>query len=94
MVPGFLKIFEEEVGTAFRNSIQERLIRQIPRNKQENGEDDDTNDQFYEEYIDHDMGSDKDEDERYYDEEEDVEKEKEKTVKTDANYKKQRSSLA
>ncbi|KAL0898626.1 hypothetical protein Bca101_082587 [Brassica carinata] len=89
MVPGFLKIFEEEVGTAFRNSIQERLIRQIPRNKQENGEDDDTNDQFYEEYIDHDMGSDKDEDERYYDEEEDVEKEKEKTVKTDANYKKQ-----
>ncbi|KAG2301521.1 hypothetical protein Bca52824_030172 [Brassica carinata] len=51
------------MGTAIRDSIQERLIIQILRNKQENCEDDDTKDQFYEEYIDHDMGS--DEDERY-----------------------------
>ncbi|CAH8380853.1 unnamed protein product [Eruca vesicaria subsp. sativa] len=86
-VAGFLEIFEEgchKMGTAIRDRIQERLIRQIPRNKLENGEDDDTDDQFYEEYFDHDMGSDEDEDEQYYDEEEDVEKEKEKSVKTDA----------
>ncbi|KAJ0240226.1 Choline-phosphate cytidylyltransferase 1 [Hirschfeldia incana] len=88
-VAGFLEIFEEgchKMGTAIRDRIQERLIRQIPRKKVENGEDDDTDDQFYEEYFDHDMGSDEDEDERYYDEEEDVEEEneKEKSVKTDA----------
>ncbi|KAH0883292.1 hypothetical protein HID58_059388 [Brassica napus] len=84
-VAGFLEIFEEgchKMGTAIRDSIQERLIRQIPRKKLENGEDDDTDDQFYEEYFDHDMGSDEDEDERYYDEEEDVEEEK--SVKKDA----------
>ncbi|KAF8056806.1 hypothetical protein N665_1267s0008 [Sinapis alba] len=87
-VAGFLEIFEEgchKMGTAIRDSIQERLIKQIPRNKLENGQDDDTDDQFYEEYFDHDMGSDEDEDEKYYDEEEEVEEEeKEKTVKTDA----------
>ncbi|KAF8063908.1 hypothetical protein N665_1177s0009 [Sinapis alba] len=86
-VAGFLEIFEEgchKMGTAIRDSIQERLIRQIPSNKLENGEDDDTDDQFYEEYFDHDMCSDEDEDEQYYDEEEDVEEEKEKSVKTDA----------
>ncbi|KAJ4907268.1 Choline-phosphate cytidylyltransferase 1 [Raphanus sativus] len=92
-VAGFLEIFEEgchKMGTAIRDSIQERLIKQIPRNKLENGQDDDTDDQFYEEYFDHDMGSDEDEDEKYYDEEEEVEaeaeeeeKEKEKTGKTD-----------
>ncbi|KAL0710573.1 hypothetical protein Bca4012_017551 [Brassica carinata] len=89
-VAGFLEIFEEgchKMGTAIRDSIQERLIKQTPRNKLENGQDDDTDDQFYEEYFDHDMGSDEDEEEKYYDEEEEVEeegKEKEKTVKTDA----------
>ncbi|KAJ4891460.1 Choline-phosphate cytidylyltransferase 1 [Raphanus sativus] len=86
-VAGFLEIFEEgchKMGTAIRDSIQERLIRQIPRNRLENGQDDDTDDQFYEEYFDHDMGSDEDEEERYYDEEEDVEEEKKKTIKTDA----------
>ncbi|KAG5396574.1 hypothetical protein IGI04_018388, partial [Brassica rapa subsp. trilocularis] len=86
-VAGFLEIFEEgchKMGTAIRDRIQERLIRQIPRNRLENGQDDDTDDQFYEEYFDHDMGSDEDEEERYYDEEEDVEEEKDKTVKTDA----------
>ncbi|KAG2242718.1 hypothetical protein Bca52824_095437 [Brassica carinata] len=93
-VAGFLEIFEEgchKMGTAIRDSIQERLIRQIPRNKLENGEDDDTDDQFYEEYFDHDMGSDEDEEERYYDEEEDVEEEneKEKSVKKDAQDNKQ-----
>ncbi|KAG2289204.1 choline-phosphate cytidylyltransferase 1 isoform X1 [Brassica napus] len=89
-VAGFLEIFEEgchKMGTAIRDSIQERLIRQIPRKKLENGEDDDTDDQFYEEYFDHDMGSDEDEDERYYDEEEDVEEEK--SVKKDAQDNKQ-----
>ncbi|CAF2096122.1 unnamed protein product [Brassica napus] len=86
-VAGFLEIFEEgchKMGTAIRDRIQERLIRQIPRNRLENGQDDDTDDQFYEEYFDHDMGSDEDEEERYYDEEEDVEEEKYKTVKPDA----------
>nr|VDC70531.1 unnamed protein product [Brassica rapa] len=86
-VAGFLEIFEEgchKMGTAIRDRIQERLIRQIPRNRLENGQDDDTDDQFYEEYFDHDMGSDEDEEERYYDEEEDVEEEKDKTVKPDA----------
>ncbi|KAJ4907265.1 Choline-phosphate cytidylyltransferase 1 [Raphanus sativus] len=86
-VAGFLEIFEEgchKMGTAIRDSIQERLIKQIPRNKLENGQDDDTDDQFYEEYFDHDMGSDEDEDEKYYDEEEEVEvEEKEETVNTD-----------
>ncbi|KAF2567846.1 hypothetical protein F2Q68_00024650 [Brassica cretica] len=89
-VAGFLEIFEEgchKMGTAIRDSIQERLIRQIPRKELENGEDDDTDDQFYEEYFDHDMGSDEDEDERYYDEEEDVEEEK--SVKKDAQDNKQ-----
>ncbi|XP_009143961.1 choline-phosphate cytidylyltransferase 1 [Brassica rapa] len=86
-VAGFLEIFEEgchKMGTAIRDRIQERLIRQIPRNRLENGQDDDTDDQFYEEYFDHDMGSDEDEEERYYDEEEDVEEEKYKTVEPDA----------
>ncbi|CAN7104206.1 unnamed protein product [Brassica rapa subsp. narinosa] len=85
-VAGFLEIFEEgchKMGTAIRDRIQERLIRQIPRNRLENGQDDDTDDQFYEEYFDHDMGSDEDEEERYYDEEEDVEEEKYKTVEPD-----------
>ncbi|CDY65454.1 BnaC03g71920D [Brassica napus] len=87
-VAGFLEIFEEgchKMGTAIRDSIQERLIKQIPRKKLENGQDDDTDDQFYEEYFDHDMGSEEDEDEKYYDEEEEVEEEeKENAVKTDA----------
>ncbi|XP_009132840.1 choline-phosphate cytidylyltransferase 1 [Brassica rapa] len=87
-VAGFLEIFEEgchKMGTAIRDSIQERLIKQIPRKKLENGQDDDTDDQFYEEYFDHDMGSDEDEDEKYYDEEEELEEEKkENAVKTDA----------
>ncbi|KAL1220421.1 Choline-phosphate cytidylyltransferase 1 [Cardamine amara subsp. amara] len=91
-VAGFLEIFEEgchKMGTAIVDSIQERLMRQKSADRLENGQDDDTDDQFYEEYFDHDMGSD-DEDERYYDEEEveeeekEKEKEKEKTVKTDA----------
>ncbi|KAL1216960.1 Choline-phosphate cytidylyltransferase 1 [Cardamine amara subsp. amara] len=87
-VAGFLEIFEEgchKMGTAIVDSIQERLMRQKSADRLENGQDDDTDDQFYEEYFDHDMGSD-DEDERYYDEEEveEEEKEKEKTVKTDA----------
>uniref|UniRef100_A0A1J3FSY6 choline-phosphate cytidylyltransferase n=1 Tax=Noccaea caerulescens TaxID=107243 RepID=A0A1J3FSY6_NOCCA len=91
-VAGFLEIFEEgchKMGTAIRDSIQERLIKQISRERLENGQDDDTDDQFYEEYFDHDMGSDESEDEKYYDEEEEVEgeeeeKEKEKNVETDA----------
>ncbi|KAF3547854.1 hypothetical protein DY000_02001703 [Brassica cretica] len=91
-VAGFLEIFEEgchKMGTAIRDSIQERLIKQIPRKKLENGQDDDTDDQFYEEYFDHDMGSEEDEDEKYYDEEEELEEEKkENAVKTDAKHNK------
>ncbi|CAN8247707.1 unnamed protein product [Cochlearia groenlandica] len=89
-VAGFLEIFEEgchKMGTAIRDSIQERLIKQISRDKLENGEDDDTDDQFYEEYFEHDMGS--DEDEQYFDEveqeeEEEEERAEEKTIKTEA----------
>ncbi|KAG5404423.1 hypothetical protein IGI04_010580 [Brassica rapa subsp. trilocularis] len=40
--------------------------QKIPRNKLENGEDDDADDQFYEEYFDHDLGRDEDEYERHY----------------------------
>ncbi|KAG2332810.1 hypothetical protein Bca4012_001802 [Brassica carinata] len=91
-VAGFLEIFEEgchKMGTAIRDSIQERLIKQIPRKKLENGQDDDTDDQFYEEYFDHDMGSEEDEDEKYYDEEEELEEEKKETaVKRDAKHNK------
>ncbi|CAN8315712.1 unnamed protein product [Cochlearia groenlandica] len=84
-VAGFLEIFEEgchKMGTAIRDSIQERLIKQLSGDKLENGhdDDDDTDDQFYEEYFDHDMSS--DDDEQYYDEEEVEVEEKDKTVKT------------
>jgi choline-phosphate cytidylyltransferase len=86
-VAGFLEIFEEgchKMGTAIVDSIQERLMRQKSAERLENGQDDDTDDQFYEEYFDHDMGSDDDEDEKFYDEEEVKEEETEKTVMTDA----------
>lgn len=72
------------MGTAIVDSIQERLMRQKSAERLENGQDDDTDDQFYEEYFDHDMGSDDDEDEKFYDEEEVKEEETEKTVMTDA----------
>ncbi|XP_010469622.1 PREDICTED: choline-phosphate cytidylyltransferase 1 [Camelina sativa] len=83
-VAGFLEIFEEgchKMGTAIVDSIQERLMRQKSVDRLENGQDDETDDQFYEEYFDHDMGSD---DEQFYDEEEIKEEEKEHAVKTDA----------
>ncbi|XP_010510060.2 PREDICTED: choline-phosphate cytidylyltransferase 1 [Camelina sativa] len=79
-VAGFLEIFEEgchKMGTAIVDSI----MRQKSVDRLENGQDDDTDDQFYEEYFDHDMGSD---DEQFYDEEEIKEEEKEHAVKTDA----------
>ncbi|EOA27502.1 hypothetical protein CARUB_v10023641mg [Capsella rubella] len=82
-VAGFLEIFEEgchKMGTAIVDSIQERLMRQKSVDMLENGQDDDTDDQFYEEYFDHDMGSEDDEDDKFYDEEEVKEEEKEKTV--------------
>ncbi|EFH55635.1 CTP:phosphocholine cytidylyltransferase [Arabidopsis lyrata subsp. lyrata] len=86
-VAGFLEIFEEgchKMGTAIVDSIQERLMRQKSGERLENGQDDDTDDQFYEEYFDHDMGSDEDEDEKFYDEEEIKEEEKEQKVMADA----------
>ncbi|WZY87113.1 hypothetical protein YC2023_033497 [Brassica napus] len=56
-VAGFLEIFED-------GFIRREVNHKIPRNKLENGEDDDADDQFYEEYFDHDLGRDEDEDER------------------------------
>ncbi|XP_022576049.1 choline-phosphate cytidylyltransferase 1-like [Brassica napus] len=67
---GFLEIFEE--GFIRRGLQSEGVFKRgnqkIPRNKLENGEydDADADDQFYEEYFDHDLGRDEYEDERHY----------------------------
>ncbi|KAH0936436.1 LOW QUALITY PROTEIN: hypothetical protein HID58_013553, partial [Brassica napus] len=90
-VAGFLEIFEDgfirsqivkalSTNNTFTRDCNQRgypreVNHKIPRNKLEN------DDQFYEEYFDHDLGRDEDEDERHYDK--DVEEEEEKTVKTD-----------
>ncbi|WZZ87140.1 hypothetical protein YC2023_115719 [Brassica napus] len=58
-VTGFLEIFEE-------GFIRREVNQKIPRNKLENGEYDDADDQFYEEYFDHDLGRDEYKDERHY----------------------------
>nr|AAA93035.1 CTP:phosphocholine cytidylyltransferase [Arabidopsis thaliana] len=86
-VPGFLEIFEEgshKMGTAIVDQYPRKVNEAKSAERLENGQDDDTDDQFYEEYFDHDMGSDDDEGEKFYDEEEVKEEETEKTVMTDA----------
>ncbi|KAF2540068.1 hypothetical protein F2Q68_00032020 [Brassica cretica] len=53
----------QRVGDCNQRGYPREVNQKIPRNKLENGEDDDTDDQFYEEYFDHDLGRDEDEDE-------------------------------
>ncbi|XP_010522315.1 PREDICTED: choline-phosphate cytidylyltransferase 1 [Tarenaya hassleriana] len=87
-VAGFLEMFEEgchKMGPAIRDRIQERLRKQQSEGFLENGktrdDDDGTDDQFYEEYFDHDIDTDEEEEEEYYDDDEDEEEEEEKEEK-------------
>ncbi|KAF2590699.1 hypothetical protein F2Q70_00042086 [Brassica cretica] len=60
-VAGFLEMFEEgchKMGTAIRDRIQEKLMRQESKElleKGQNGQHKDTEEQFYEEYFEHDI---------------------------------------
>ncbi|CAA7054121.1 unnamed protein product [Microthlaspi erraticum] len=57
-VVGFLEMFEEgchKMGTAIRDRIQERLKRQVSKDLLENGQHEDNDEQFYEEYFEHDI---------------------------------------
>ncbi|KAL0884483.1 hypothetical protein Bca101_008464 [Brassica carinata] len=75
-VAGFLEMFEEgchKMGTAIRDRIQEKLMRQESKElleKGQNGQHKDTEEQFYEEYFEHDIvdSEDNEDDEEYYDE--------------------------
>ncbi|KAJ0250837.1 Cytidyltransferase-like domain-containing protein [Hirschfeldia incana] len=77
-VAGFLEMFEEgchKMGTAIRDRIQEKLMRQESKELLENGQNGqrkDTEEQFYEEYFEHDIvdscEDNEDDEEEYYDE--------------------------
>ncbi|CAH8368176.1 unnamed protein product [Eruca vesicaria subsp. sativa] len=77
-VAGFLEMFEEgchKMGTAIRDRIQEKLLRQESKElleKGQNGQHKDTEEQFYEEYFEHDIvdscEDNEDDEEEYYDE--------------------------
>ncbi|KAJ4895310.1 Choline-phosphate cytidylyltransferase 1 [Raphanus sativus] len=74
-VAGFLEMFEEgchKMGTAIRDRIQEKLMRQESKElleKDQNNQHKDTEEQFYEEYFEHDIvDSCEDDEEEYYEE--------------------------